>query len=127
MEDPMPEPLWTDEFPGAITVCDPDGIILEMNDRAVRTFDAQGGRSLIGRNLFGCHPEPARAKLKALMTSRTSNAYTIEKNGIRKLIYQTPWFRDGVYQGFVELAIEIPKEMPHFVRDSGKGSEGSLP
>jgi PAS domain-containing protein len=112
----MSEHTWAEEFPGAITVCDPDGVILEMNERACRTFEAQGGRSLVGRNLFDCHPEAAGTKLKALMASRTPNAYTIEKNGIRKLIYQTPWFRDGVYHGFIELALEIPRTMPHFVR-----------
>jgi hypothetical protein len=43
--------------------------------------------------------------------------YTIEKNGVRKLIFQAPWFQDGKYAGLVELALEIPAEMPHFVRD----------
>ena len=35
---------------------------------------------------------------------------------MRKLIYQSPWYRDGAYAGFVELSLEIPAEMPHFVR-----------
>jgi hypothetical protein len=42
--------------------------------------------------------------------------YTVEKNGKRKFIYQTPWYQDEQYGGFVELILEIPEKMPHFVR-----------
>jgi hypothetical protein len=59
---------WVKEFAGAVTVCDPAGII------------------------------------------------TIEKAGKKKLIYQTPWHTEGEYRGFVELSLELPAEMPHFVR-----------
>ncbi len=107
---------WIKEFPGAITVCDADGVILEMNDKAVETFRQDGGADLIGRNLFDCHPEPARSKLRDLMKSRKVNCYTIEKNGVKKLIYQTPWYKDGEYCGFIEIALVIPFQMPHFVR-----------
>ncbi len=107
---------WFNEFPGAITVCNPEGIILEMNDRSALGFQADGGRALIGKNLLDCHPEPARAKLLDMMNSRRKNVYTIEKLGVWKLIYQTPWFENGEYRGFVELSLEIPAEMPHFVR-----------
>jgi transcriptional regulator with PAS, ATPase and Fis domain len=110
------EHAWVQEFPGSITVCDPSGIILEMNDRAVETFRDQGGERLIGTNLLDCHPEPARTKTERLLQTRRANVYTIEKNGVKKLIYQAPWSKDGVYAGFVELALEIPFEMPHFVR-----------
>ena len=44
------------------------------------------------------------------------NAYTIEKNGVRKMIYQTAWKQDGVVGGLVEISMEIPGEMPHHVR-----------
>ena len=108
---------WMKEFPAAITVSDPDGIILEMNDKSARTFAADGGRALIGKNMFDCHPEPARGKLERLMDKRQANVYTIEKNGVKKLIYQSPWYVNGEYAGFVELSLEIPFEIPHFVRD----------
>jgi len=111
-----PEHAWVKEFPGAVTVCDPAGIILEMNDRSARTFAEDGGRALIGKNVFDCHPEPARAELKRLMDGRQPNVYTIEKNGVKKIIYQSPWYQDGVYAGFIELSLEIPFEVPHFVR-----------
>ncbi len=112
----MAEHPWVQEFPGAITVCDRDGIILEMNDKSAKVFEEDGGRQLIGTNLLDCHPEPARAQLEKLMETQQANVYTIEKNGVKKLIYQTPWYKDGRYSGFVEMALEIPFQMPHFVR-----------
>jgi transcriptional regulator with PAS, ATPase and Fis domain len=109
---------WVKEFPGAITVCDSAGTIIELNDRAMEEFRDQGGEKLIGSNVLECHPEPARTKLKELMDRQQANVYTTEKNGVKKLIHQTPWYVDGNYQGFIELSLEIPREMPHFVRDS---------
>ena len=112
----MNEHDWIKEFPAAVTVCDESGIILEMNDKAAKTFESDGGFELIGKNMLDCHPEPARTKTERLLTLREKNIYTIEKNGIKKLIYQSPWFKDGRYAGFVELSLEIPFEMPHFIR-----------
>lgn len=108
---------WTSEFPCAITVCDKQGLILEMNDRAAQTFSEDGGYNLLGESLLDCHPEPARTKLKALLETQKTNVYTIAKNGTKKLIYQAPWYKDGEYAGLVELSLEIPFEMSHFVRE----------
>jgi transcriptional regulator with PAS, ATPase and Fis domain len=108
---------WVKEFPGAVTVCDPDGTIIEMNDKSALTFEEDGGRTLIGKNVFDCHPEPARSQLADMMKTRQRNVYTIEKNGVKKLIYQTPWYLSREYAGFIELSLEIPIEMPHFIRD----------
>jgi hypothetical protein len=107
---------WLKEFPGAVTVCDQDGLILSLNDKAVRTFADDGGAALIGKNVLDCHPEPARTKLRGMMQARRTNVYTIEKRGVKKLIYQVPWTVNGEYRGFVELSLEIPFELPHFVR-----------
>jgi transcriptional regulator with PAS, ATPase and Fis domain len=112
----MSELDWIKEFPAAVTVCDATGVILEMNDRAAKGYEMDGGRALIGSNMLDCHPERARAKTEALLAAREKNVYTIEKNGIKKLIYQSPWYRDGQYAGFVEISLEIPVEMPHFIR-----------
>ena len=112
----MSDHAWVREFPGAITVCDREGVILEMNERSVTTFESDGGRALVGRNVLDCHPEPARSRLVALLESGQTNAYTIEKNGVKKLIYQAPWFENGKQAGLVELSLEIPFELPHFVR-----------
>lgn len=116
-EDTVADQGWTREFPGAITVCDRKGIILEMNDRSAKTFADQGGRKLIGSSLLDCHSELSRGKVEHLLEAQQKNVYTIEKDGVKKLIYQTPWYQNGVYAGLVELGLEIPAEMPHFVRD----------
>jgi hypothetical protein len=107
---------WLQEFPGAVTVCEKDGTILSMNDRAVQTFASDGGAALIGRNVLDCHPEPARVKLRAMLEAGLKNVYTIEKEGVKKLIYQAPWTVNGEYRGFVELSLEVPFELPHFAR-----------
>ncbi len=109
-------PEWVGEFPGAVTICDTQGVILEMNAKAIEVFAADGGQKLIGTNALDCHPEPARSKFAAMLKEQRSNVYTIEKNGKKKLIYQAPWFENGRYAGFVELSLEIPYEIPHFKR-----------
>jgi transcriptional regulator with PAS, ATPase and Fis domain len=110
---------WIKEFPGAVTVCDLEGRIIEMNDKSVELFAADGGEKLIGTNVLDCHPEPSRTKLKEMMEAGRTNVYTIQKNGKKKLIYQAPWFEGGRYGGFVELSFEIPWDMPHVNRDEG--------
>jgi hypothetical protein len=107
---------WVKEFPGAVTLCNPDGIIIGMNDKAAQAYEKDGGRALIGKNVLDCHPEPARSKMADLLKTRQRNVYTIEKNGVKKLIYQSPWHLNGEYAGFLEISMEIPFEMPHFVR-----------
>lgn len=111
-----PETAWVKEFAGGVPVCDADGIITEMNDRAAIIFEEDGGRALIGKNVLDCHPEPARSELARLVETRQRNVYTIEKNGVKKLIYQSPWYQNGAYAGFIELSLEVPFELPHFVR-----------
>jgi transcriptional regulator with PAS, ATPase and Fis domain len=107
---------WARELGAAITVCDREGRILDMNDRSANTFEKDGGRELVGQNVLDCHPEPARTKLEGMLASGKSNCYTIEKKGAHKLIFQAPWFEKGEYRGFVELSFEIPEKMAHFVR-----------
>ena len=107
---------WVKQFPAAISVCDSNGILMEMNDKAAETLAKDGGRALLGKNILDCHPEPARTKTAQLLASHQKNVYTIEKNGVKKLIYQSPWFEDGRFAGMVELSLEIPFELPHFVR-----------
>ena len=100
--------------PFSVTVCDKDGKILEMNETAERVLSH--GKHIIGQNLLDCHPEPARTKLVEMLKNHNLNAYTIEKNGVKKLIYQSPWFENGEFAGYIELSMEIPMEMPHYVR-----------
>lgn len=107
-------PDWAKEMNCAVTVCDNDGIILYMNDKAKETFARHG--DLIGKSLIPCHNERSRAIIADLLASGGSNSYTIEKNGVRKMIYQTAWREDGKVAGLVEISMVIPEDMPHYVR-----------
>jgi hypothetical protein len=103
---------WSTEFPAAITVCDRDGVVLEMNEKAKSTFSGD----FVGRNVLDCHPEPARSKLAELLATGKNNVYTIEKNGKKKLIYQSPWYRNSEFAGLVEISLELPASVPNFRR-----------
>ena len=109
---------WVMGFPGSVTVCDREGVIVEMNDKAAANYAKYGGRELIGTNLLNHHSDESRQKLQKILDQKQPNIYTIEKNGIKKLIYQSPWYEDGEFAGLVELSLEIPFEMPHYVRSS---------
>jgi transcriptional regulator with PAS, ATPase and Fis domain len=112
----MENPAWMNGMDVAVTVCDCEGIIVYMNDKSAQTFAADGGRGLIGKNLWDCHPETAREKIRRIMASGVSNSYTIEKNGVKKLIHQVPWYENGKLAGLVEFSVVIPFVLPHFVR-----------
>lgn len=118
----MSSNAWVKEFPSAITVCDAGGTIIAMNDRSCKSFEDDGGAALIGTHVLACHPEPARTTLGHLLESGTANTYTIEKGGKKKLIHQSPWYEGGQYRGLVEISIELPDALPHFVRDKPKSS-----
>ncbi|MDD5091971.1 MAG: PAS domain-containing protein [Candidatus Wallbacteria bacterium] len=110
-------PSWLTGMPAAVTVCDTSGIILFMNEQSGKVFAKYGGLDLIGKSLLDCHPEPARKKIMDMMEKRETNTYTIEKNGVKKLIWQAPWTDEsGACGGLVEMSFEIPAEMPHHVR-----------
>ena len=47
-----------------------------------------------------------------------SNTYQIIRHGKHKLLHQTPWYdEEGNVAGLIELAIDLPNEMPVFNRD----------
>lgn len=100
----------------AVTVCDKEGKIIDMNEKSRETFLKPGREELTGQNVLACHPEPARSLLADLLQNPRTNAYTIEKEGVKKLIYQTPWYENGEYMGFIELSMVIPFEMKHRIR-----------
>ncbi len=107
---------WVKELNVAFTVCDKEGEILEMNDKSQKIFEKSGGGELIGKSVLDCHPEPAKNMLSDMLSNPKTNVYTIEKNGVKKMIYQTPWYENGEFMGFVEISLEIPFEMKHFIR-----------
>jgi transcriptional regulator with PAS, ATPase and Fis domain len=110
---------WLDGIAVAATVCDRAGTCIYLNDHAARQFAKDGGRALLGKNLLDCHPEPSRTLFAAQLATPSPNTYTIEKNGVRKLIHQVPWYRGGEFAGVVEMSFELPTTMPHFVRAPG--------
>lgn len=107
---------WIEEFPSGITVCDASGVIVCMNKASRKTFEKPGEGSLVGKSLLDCHPEPARSELSDMLKNPRVNSYTIEKKGIKKLIHQSPWYKDGKFTGYVEFSIVIPVEMVNHVR-----------
>ncbi|MGA2032071.1 MAG: hypothetical protein ABSG68_07445 [Thermoguttaceae bacterium] len=112
----MDQWAWIEEFPGDITVCNAEGIILLMNAHAARSFADDGGKALVGSNLLNCHPEPSRTKLEHMLQAPQANIYFVEKAGRRKLVYQSPWSCDGKFAGIVEFGLPMPAEIPTLIR-----------
>lgn len=108
---------WIEKLDGNVIVSDAKGRIIYMNEKALAHYEKDGGINLIGRDLLECHNESSRKKIMEIMTSGEKNVYTIEKRGKKKIIYQSPWFKDGEFRGIIELSLEIPLEMPHFIRE----------
>ncbi len=107
-------PDWAKELNCSITVCDKDGIIVYMNDRAIEQYKKRG--NLIGKNLFDCHNEHAMGIIRKLLETGGTNSYTIEKNGVHKMIFQSAWKENGVVAGLCEISMIIPEDLPHYVR-----------
>lgn len=107
---------WTEEFNGAITVCDLNGKIVFMNNYAIEQFEKYGGADLLGSNLLDCHPEPSKTKLTELLKNPADNMYTTEKSGIKRIILQTSWKSDGKIKGIVEISFRLDAGMPNFIR-----------
>lgn len=108
--------IWSDEFEGAVTICDTKGIITYMNETSKRQFVKYGGSELIGTSLLDCHPEPSRSKLVGMLNSPSTNTYTIEKGGVQKIIHQSPLYENGIFSGVVEISFLLPHPLPHFIR-----------
>lgn len=103
---------WTDELDCAVTYCDTEGIVLYQNARS-RAVNGD----MQGRSLLPCHNDRSQALIARLLAEGGRNVYTIEKRGVRKLIYQTVWREAGEIRGLAEFSLEIPDEMPHYVRE----------
>ena len=88
---------WAKAMNCAVTVCDAEGTIIYMN-------------------LYACHSERSKEIIRHLLETGGSNAYTIEKQGVHKVIYQTAWKKNGKVAGIVEISMITPADMPHYVR-----------
>ncbi|HIZ86151.1 MAG TPA: PAS sensor protein [Candidatus Coprenecus stercoravium] len=95
----------------AVTVCDTDCNIVYQNDMSV----AVNG-DMRGKCMLPCHNDRSRGIIGRILSEGITNSYTISKKGQRKLIHQTPWYRDGRIAGIIELSIVIPDQMPHYDR-----------
>ncbi len=80
---------WADELNCAVTVCDTESVVLYQN---LRSIEVNG--DVRGRSMIPCHNERSRGKL----------------------IYHTVRRTEGTVRGLVEFSLEIPAEMPHYVR-----------
>lgn len=118
---------WAAKCGFAVTICDCNASVIYMNEKSKATFAKYG--NIIGSSLKGCHSPKSWEMIQKLLSTGSSNSYTITKNGINKLIHQTPWFTedpekgillpDGrIVGGLVELSIELPADMPHYNRDA---------
>lgn len=114
-EDIVPD--WAFRMNCAVTVADADCRIIYMNERSRQTFAKRGGAALIGHNLMEYHNDRSKDIIRRLLAKGGTNAYTIEKEGLRKMIFQSAWFDStGKVAGLVEISMVIPAEMPHYVR-----------
>lgn len=102
---------WAQEMNCNVTVCDTVGKIIFMNEKSIAKYG-----NIMGQNLFNCHHPKSQEKIKELLATGGSHVYTIEKNGVNKMIYQTAWQNEGVVGGLVEITFELPAELPHFIR-----------
>ncbi len=109
---------WADEFEGAITICDREGIVVYMNENSKAQFRKNGGGKLLGKNLLDCHPEPSKSMLKEMLKQPKRHVYTVEKKGLKKQIIQTPWMEKGEFRGVVEISFELPKDMANHKKDT---------
>ena len=110
---------WADEVGYAVTIADKDCRIIYMNKRSRETF-CKNGEDLIGKNLMDCHPEHAKTIIRRLLSEGGTNAYTITKKGVNKLIFQSAWRLDGEIAGLMETSMVLPADMKHFDRDAKK-------
>jgi hypothetical protein len=108
---------WVKELPAEVIVCDTSGTILEMNAEAEILFAEDGGRGLLGKNVLDCHPGPSRGKLEGMLEKQTANAYFNTEDGEKRFFFQSPWYKEGHYAGFVEISFGVPEEIPHFIRE----------
>ncbi|MEI7905268.1 MAG: hypothetical protein WCI43_07640 [Candidatus Firestonebacteria bacterium] len=103
---------WAKEMDASVCVCDLNGIVTYMNEKGKVAY----GSDLTGKEIFSCHPEPAKTKFKALMASGKENIYSIEKNGVKKMVYDLPVYENGKFAGYAELVKELPENLPHYIR-----------
>ena len=112
IEDKIPDLVWTKELNCGITVCDGFGNIIYMNEKAIQLKHGD----LTGKNIFECHNPNSCRIIRHLLEKGGQHIYTIEKDGIHKLLYQSAWKEKGIIQGLCEIMVELSEPIPHFIR-----------
>jgi len=103
--------------PFSVVITDKNAKIIYANEKAMKVFERFG--NFIGKNLADCHNEKSREKIKDMFKRKYINQYTIEKNAVKKLIYQFPYFNEkNEFNGYIEFSIELDKNIPHFIREN---------
>jgi len=99
----------------------PIGIGFSVADEedVVRFWAGEGFSScspkLIGRSLFGCHPQRAHAAIESLLadlkSGKKDEVDTIEhgKNGAERIIYTALRDAEGTYRGVLEAVVPIDR------------------
>ena len=104
---------WAKEVDFAITISDINDNIIYMNDKSNATFPDLK----IGDNMQNCHSQKSNEIINQIKNNNITNTYTVQKDGIKKLIYQTPWYKNNIVAGIIELSFVLPENMPHHNRD----------
>ena len=109
---------WLDGFAVSIMVMDAEGKVLYMNDAADEVFKKFGGKNMVGSDISQCHKASSMITIKEMMENDSTNVYSIEKNGQKKIIYQAPWYEEGRVAGLVTMSLAVPEKIPHHERES---------
>lgn len=102
----------------AATVCDKDGIVLYQNNRAIKRDG-----DVTGKNLYDCHSPKDGRMIRQMIETGSTNTYQTIHHGKCRLVHQTPWYDQcGNVAGLIELAVDLPDNMPVFDRDNSGSS-----
>ena len=69
---------WTKEFPASILMCDNNGFVTDMNEKAAATFADDGGYALVGENLFECHTAASNEKIKESLNKYMFKSWNLD-------------------------------------------------
>jgi transcriptional regulator with PAS, ATPase and Fis domain len=112
---------WIQAMTEAAIVCDKEGIILEINDKAL-VFNNREREDLIGTNVVDCHQENNHPKVRQLLQAGKHDMHIIHTNDTQFISYFSPWQKDGEYAGLIEFILEMPAHKLHLLHEAPKSS-----
>ena len=89
-----------------------------MDDDDMEQPEKQGN-VVIRTSIYNIVPFNDTRAVQSMADYCTTISFVFYQDGskVKKRIYQTPWWKeDGQFGGLIEYSIEIPFEMPHYVR-----------